>query len=72
MLIEATFIGQASLGYKRYQKYRLSVSFHDPKSGISVSIIRTHNGKEEKASECPYESVEAFFKNWTSIRTDYL
>lgn len=72
MIVEATFIGQPSLGYIRLRKYRLILQFHENYQDCPISITRMYNNKPEKGSECPYETFEAFLKNWTAIKTDYL
>ncbi len=53
-IIRAKFIGKNSLDYEFGKTYKLIVV---------GNTIKRLNGR----SECPYESIAAFVKNWTNI-----
>jgi hypothetical protein len=53
-LITAKFIGKNSLGYETGKTYKLII--------VGNTVKRL-----DGSSECPYESIAAFVKNWTNI-----
>jgi len=60
MEIEATFIGENSLGYETGKTYRLYVS-----EFRHIAINRTD---KEKTGFCHYSSIITFLKNWSNIK----
>lgn len=58
MIIKALFTGTDSLGYEKWKEYELNLA--DTKA-ISVKRL-------DGSGKCKYESLSAFFKNWTNVR----
>jgi len=58
MEIEATFIGENSLGYEKGKTYRLYIS------GLRNIVIKKING----SGICPYVSIITFLDNWSNIK----
>jgi hypothetical protein len=59
MIIEAKFIGNDSLGYENGKEYKLKI---DDFGGMSIRRI-------DDTGKCKYESISAFLRNWTDIKT---
>lgn len=59
MIISAKFIGTNSLGYEYGKEYELIANLQSP-----ISIKRL-----DGTGKCPYESLSAFRKNWSVVRT---
>lgn len=58
MIIEATFIGTPSLGYKTGSKYKLIIPDF---RGMTIKRL-------DGTGTCPYQSLSVFLKNWTNIK----
>lgn len=56
--VTARFVGQSSMGYKHGECYNLCVEVRQRGQG-QVTIRRS-----DGSGFCPYESIEAFEKNW--------
>jgi hypothetical protein len=57
MEIEATFIGENSLGYEKGKKYLLKILFR-PSIGIS---------RMDGSGVCTYQSLKSFMLNWNYV-----
>jgi hypothetical protein len=56
MKIQATFVGENSLGYEKGVTYRLKL--------ISFDRIR----REDGSGICAYDTIIAFLNNWDNIK----
>lgn len=70
MIIKAKFIGRDSLSYNNGETYTLLLEiFYGALHGLAITKIEEW-GSIDPLSYCPYDNIEAFFNNWTNIKTN--